>query len=96
VMNIGDKVFVNDDGIIQPGILLEWTSSEEAKIRFKKPNKPDVCSDCGSPTLSTNLFSGEVSCMRSGCGHKHGFEEYNETVLISQFIDPSKIRNISR
>lgn len=51
-------------------------SDAVATVKFKIPNQPNYCSDCGSPAhLSVNGGTGEVICMKSGCGYNHGFKE---------------------
>lgn len=43
-------------------------------IEIQIPHTPEVCGRCGSGAgLSRNLAGGEIVCMMSGCGHKHGF-----------------------
>ncbi len=54
---------------------LKSIKGEETVVEFRIPVRPFVCADCGSPAhLSMNGASGTVVCLRSGCGHDHGFE----------------------
>ena len=54
-----------------------FASGALASVRFRIPARPMVCAECGSHAhLSVNGATGEIVCMRSHCGHGHGFEEY--------------------
>jgi hypothetical protein len=61
-----------------------------AKIRFKIPNRPRVCKACGGEyELSMNGGTGEIECMRTGCGYRHGFK----SMLIEVDTGVLKLRN---
>jgi len=66
---------------------------DKAVVHFREPRQPEVCEECGiGIMLSVNASTGEIECLRSGCGHKHGFEERNETIPLSQLINITSIR----
>ena len=52
-------------------------SFSDWEVTYKIPRKPEekgVCDKCKCPgRLSKNGGTGEIVCMRSGCGHEHGF-----------------------
>lgn len=64
-----------------------------AVVHFKVPRVPKrhgVCDRCNFPgMLSRNGGSGEIECMRSGCGHEHGFDHRDE------IIELTKLKNIT-
>lgn len=55
--------------------ILKSIDGENTVVEFRVPVNPYVCASCGSHSgLSRNGATGQVTCMRSGCGHDHGFE----------------------
>jgi hypothetical protein len=59
-----------------------------ASVKFTVPRTPDKCDKCGFlGILSVNHSSGQVECLRSGCGHEHGFEEVTKEIPLDQLID---------
>lgn len=70
---------------------------EKAVVNFKIPRQPKTCSGCGWPfNLSINGNTGEIECMRSGCGHRHGFEDRTEIIPLSQLINISAQRSAEK
>lgn len=85
-MKIGDVVEVKKDqfGDKFPdlGVVKTLLPNDEVLVSFKVARQPKVrmvCDSCGWPGfLSMNGGTGEIVCMISGCGHEHGFSEYEE------------------
>lgn len=86
---IGD--FVTREGeeewakvIAGPFSLGEWD------IMYKTPKQPKekgICDKCKWPgMLSKNGGTGEIVCIRSGCGHDHGFDEVTNSIHESKLI----------
>jgi len=67
---------------------------EKVTLSFTEANHPEACEKCGSSVnLSVNGGSGEVECLRTGCGHRHGFKEWEEDHLISELtLAPEKFQ----
>src|SRR3989344_3463049 len=67
-----------------------------ATVHFQQPRtekERHICDSCGWPgLLSINGGTGEIECMRSGCGHGHGFRESEEIIPIAQLINISAKR----
>lgn len=81
---IGDLVNVRERKLAYYGEVREFLPEDRLIVRFKEPREPNngiCCDKCGWPGgLSTNGGTGEVVCMHSGCGHEHGFREWDEVV----------------
>ncbi len=56
----------------------------KAEVHFKRAREPVVCQACGGIAhLSRNASTGEIVCMRTGCGEEHGFDVIVETLPIA-------------
>jgi hypothetical protein len=65
--------------LMHHGEITELRPDGMALVHFRMPRLPRVCGSCGMASgLSVNGDTGEVVCMRSGCGHEHGFDERDE------------------
>ena len=93
MLKIGDMVDVADRQLTHYGRLDEILPNQEARVHLKKAREPkerNVCDACKFPgMLSVNGGTGEIVCMRSGCGHEYGFEERDEIIPIGQLINVS-------
>jgi len=73
------------------GTVSELRPDGRAVVHFRIPRQPKergVCDYCRFPgLLSMNGATGEIVCMRSGCGHEHGFEERDEVILFDQLVN---------
>lgn len=64
-------------GPVEGVVISVFASGALASVRFSLPATPMVCAACGSSAhLSMNGATGEIECMRSHCGHSHGFEDH--------------------
>ncbi|MBI2030734.1 hypothetical protein HYT05_03860 [Candidatus Kaiserbacteria bacterium] len=95
---IGDIVDVTNRQLVAFGEIVALTETgevtgvegTEARVHFKDPRRPKVCEACGWPfSLSQNMGTGEIECMRSGCGHGHGFEERDEVIPVYRLVNIS-------
>lgn len=72
------------------GVITELRPGK-AVVHFRTPLEPkkrNVCDSCGWPgLLSVNGHTGEVVCMRSGCGHDHGFGERDEVLSLELLVN---------
>ncbi len=69
-------------------------SDQEAVVLFKIPRETSVCMKCYSyAMLSRDCCSGEIVCMRSGCGHGHGFDEHTEPLPLSDLVNMTAMSN---
>jgi hypothetical protein len=94
-MKSGDLVDVQDRKLTHYGKFVENLPNQEARIRMKTANEPKergVCDNCGSPNLSLEGSTGEITCIRTGCGHDHGFREWDEIIPIAKLINVTKQR----
>lgn len=73
-------------------------NGENATVFFKLPRRSenptkgtwDTCEDCGWPGfLSVSGNTGELVCMKSGCGHGYGFEKRTEIIPLMKLINIS-------
>jgi ribosomal protein S27E len=66
----------------------------EVTVSFREANLPTVCARCGNfSQLSVNGGTGEIECLASGCGHEHGFKEWEEKHPISKLtLAPDKLQ----
>lgn len=92
---IGGSRVVN---VVYRGTVLKHLSENRVAVRFRIPHQPaerNVCDRCGFPgMLSKNGATGEIVCMRSGCGHDHGFEEWGRDFQFDQLVNiTTKMRN---
>lgn len=70
------------------GRVKEFLSNDRVIVGFKEPHQPQSCGACGSPfALSVNAGTGEIVCMRSGCGHEHGYRHWDEVVDVSDVLE---------
>lgn len=91
-MNFKEKDVVIDTTMVSRGRgeIQSLVGTNHARVLFKKPQEVKVCAACGSWfNLSKNGATGEITCMKSGCGHDHGFTEESHVVPLSH------LKNIS-
>ncbi len=78
------KKFIDEDG------------TKKAVIHFRLPREPkefNVCDECDWPGfISVSGNTGERVCMKTGCGHGHGFEEREEIIAVDKLINISSKR----
>jgi hypothetical protein len=68
-------------------------ANETAKVEYLLPKRPVSCEGCGAPSfsLSRDMTTGRVVCLRTGCGHDHGYDEpYVGTVSLAQLVAVSQ------
>ncbi len=82
VMKVGTKVIPKEPIEIKPGRsglgvgIIKKIEGGAALVEFEIPILPQRCSKCGWPGfLSMHMNTGEVECMKPGCGHGQGFEK---------------------
>lgn len=57
-------------------------------VRHPEGRERGVCEACGFPGFfSVNGGTGEIVCMKSGCGYGYGFIERDELVSIDKLIN---------
>lgn len=67
--------------------------SDEACVTFTVAIQPTACMECGEKYyLSENVVSGEIVCMATGCGYKHGFKRWDEVISFGKLINVSEQR----
>lgn len=91
MVRMKDRVQINSRYSAGPGCLGLFVSKgkteQTATVRFKVPNTPTECEECGSSSdFSVNGATGEIVCMRTGCGHGHGFREVDISVPFSNIV----------
>lgn len=78
------KKFIDEDG------------TKKAVIHFRLPREPkefNMCEECGWPGfISVDGGTGERVCMKTGCGHGHGFEEREEIIALDKLVNISSKR----
>jgi hypothetical protein len=89
MVRMKDRVQINSRYSAGPGCLGLFVSKgkteQTATVCFRVPNTPHVCEECESPLeLSVNGATGEIVCMRTGCGHGHGFSPCEIDVPLSK------------
>ncbi len=97
MFNIGDTVDVKDrKDLSDYGKITQLLPDEKAVVHFRlrcKEKERNCCDKCRFPgLLSICGNTGEVVCMRSGCGHGHGFEERDEIIPVAKLINISEKR----
>jgi len=64
-----------------------------ATVHFRQrrtEKRRGMCDSCNWPGfLSVSGNTGEIVCMRSGCGHGHGFYESDEIIPIAKLVNIS-------
>lgn len=82
------------------GTIVAMPNRDQAQVKFRTPKQPkkrNICDSCGFPhMLSQNGGTGEITCMRSGCGHDHGFDERTELVDYFKLINITAQRTKER
>lgn len=83
-----NRVHINADFTMKPGgvgMVVSINKTEQtAGVEYKVPNLPDECQACGrTGGLSRNGGTGEIECMNTGCGHKHGFQTISVKLPLS-------------
>lgn len=97
---VGDLVDVQGRSLRCYGEIKELRGT--ALVHFKEPRRPNrgggrLCDECGRGSgLSQNIMSGEVVCMASGCGHRHGFDERDEEIAIGLLILHLKVAPVGQ
>ena len=101
MFSIGDVVDVPS----QPhrtvyGTISNLLPNKKALVHFKMPRDAKLhgfCDGCGRPgALSVNGGTGEIECMHTGCGHCHGFSESDEIIPLSQLVNITTKKMISK
>ena len=91
MFNVKDLVDVPGRELTNYGRIRELRSGGRALVRFREPRQPkrgDCCDSCHFPgMLSQEVGTGEISCMRSGCGYQHGFDERNEMIALDLLVN---------
>lgn len=83
--NEGDRVRISDSQEWQAGTFSRLLPNGKAEVKLRSPKLVRYCVACGAvASLSQNAATGEVVCMRSGCGHEHGFDTLVEEFEITQ------------
>lgn len=94
MFSINDRVDVKGREMPVYGKITEILD-KKAIVHFRIPRDPknDICALCDWPGfLQICGNTGEVVCMRSGCGHGHGFEERDEIISLDKLINISTQR----
>jgi hypothetical protein len=94
-MKSGDLVDVRERELTHLGQFVEILPNQEARIHMKtakEPKERGVCDQCGSMNLSLNGGTGEITCIRTGCGHDHGFREWDEIIPVVKLINITERR----
>ena len=66
-------------------------------VCYEIPNRPKECAECGFEAfLSVNGGTGEVVCMRSGCGCEHGFSKKEVTIPLKDLVNISHRKKIQK
>jgi hypothetical protein len=64
--------------------VVQTINDDKAEVLFEIPNTPKVCGSCGfAGSLSVNRGTGEVECLRRGCGHGQGFRKVTTTIALN-------------
>lgn len=91
MFHVKDLVDVPGRALTNYGRIRELRSGGRALVRFREPRQPEqsgCCDSCHFPgMLSQNAGTGEISCMRSGCGHEHGFDEHDELIAFDLLVN---------
>ena len=98
---IGDYVDVNDRKRTKFSVYGKITeiNGDTAVVYFRIPRDPKkgTCEGCRWPgLLSMNGSTGEIECMRSGCGHSHGWEKRYEIIPLLKLINITEKRKIEK
>lgn len=92
MLEVGNMVDIKGRNLSYYGEVKEILDTR-AVVRLKEANQPDTCKECGWPgSLSMNGGTGEIVCMRTGCGHKHGFREWDELIPVANLINVTEAR----
>ncbi len=92
MFKVGDLVDMKGRKLNYYGKVVEL-KGEEAVVNLRFRNEPEggpsgVCKGCGWPGgFSVNGGTGEIVCMRSGCGYEYGFKTTKEIIPISELIN---------
>lgn len=92
MFKVGDLVDIRGRKLNYYGKILELRG-EEAIVSLKFRREPEggswgVCKNCGWPGFfSVNGGTGEIVCMKSGCGYEYGFKTTKEIIPISKLIN---------
>lgn len=99
MFKVGDIVDVKErDDLDYFGRIVE-INEDKAVVRLKFTRHPEgrengVCESCGSfGHFSVNGGTGEIVCMRTGCGHEYGFIERDEVIALEKLINITEKRN---
>lgn len=63
-------------------------------VRHPEGREHGTCESCGWPGFfSVYGNTGEIECMKSGCGHRYGFTERDEVIPLEKLINITEKRN---
>jgi len=92
MFKVGDTVDIKNRKLDYYGKILEIKDSK-AIVRLKFVRHPEgrgsgTCESCGWPGFfSVNGGTGEIVCMRTGCGYEYGFTQTEEIVLLDKLVN---------
>lgn len=99
MFKIGDTVDIKGrKDLDYYGKILEIKGAKTV-VRLKFVRHPEgrgrgICESCGSPGFfSVNAGTGEIVCMKTGCGHGYGFTERDEIIPLEKLINITEKRN---
>ncbi|KKU50743.1 MAG: hypothetical protein A2633_01920 [Candidatus Sungbacteria bacterium RIFCSPHIGHO2_01_FULL_47_32] len=96
VFKVDDLVDVKDRNDLTHYGKIKKVMNDNALVHFKltrEPKQYNVCDSCGWPGfLSESGNTGEIECMKSGCGHGHGFEEREELISLEKLINMTALK----
>jgi hypothetical protein len=83
--NEGDRVRITGSREWRGGEFSRLLPSGKAEVRLRRPRSVRFCEACGAvASLSENATTGEIVCMKSGCGHEHGFDTIVDEFALEQ------------
>jgi hypothetical protein len=81
----GDRVRITGSLEWRGGTFSRILPNGKAEVRLRRPKQVRSCASCGAvASLSENASTGEIVCMRSGCGHEHGFDTIVDEFALEQ------------
>jgi hypothetical protein len=90
LFKVGDLVDVKNRGDLTHYGRVKALHDNKALVHFRMPRQPKngCCDRCHSPgLLSEDFGTGEIVCMRSGCGHSHGFNQRDEKISLNLLVN---------
>jgi|SRR3989344_1710586 len=96
MFKVGDLVDVKRRSDLDYYGKITAINGNEATVKLKFVRHPEgrgrgVCEECGFPGgFSVNGGTGEIVCMRTGCGHEYGFIKRAEIIALDKLINISE------